>query len=1566
MSELTQEEMDIVPTEEQLITPEEMEIKPDRFTVEEDKAEKARLQTRAEEGISKGYALGATIQELSIASKKPISEVEEIITRQLDTVIESTVPTASKLDSLEEGALEMVTTALDKSPKPRSEADLKDTAETALLIKGVEEGEDDNTKFLETLEEVRNSPSINNIMAAHQEKYARQVGSQIRSHLANEVKKDPMLLGIYQQSLEMADAKEEEYRGAQGLGKILVEKYADETLDELYLRELEVKMGNYELMKEDFKNDSIFDKIINWGAVLIDPVYNTLAVKEMAATLVPKEKSTGDNIEDLGRIIKGYQEADPEIKKELFPQIYDAAKKAYDGNAVKVQGFVAMLHDPDFDTQLYIDGALDAVEGASYVAALPTLGTSLITTMPQRIAKAAKATTSIAHQLASMGNIKKALEVSRRTRTPHQRANDVNPFDMQNTVTANDKVDGLSATAQAEYEALNKEFKDVANDTLSLDPLAKPDQEFAQKQALKKLANFKTPGGWGVSDARIAGSDGRSFQVQYNLVKPGETARPFVQNIRYTIDDAGQAISENLDFKPSLAAKTVPWLLSPENILKGNNPKLVGDIQFGHQQASAANATLNRIWKDVVTKEGKDQGLIDDLIRTGDEWGEAGERTTKRFTRQELKDGNIETGAGKLKYTDEQIDKYFLRRQFYDNMHGLSNVLARENLVFQNFKEGFWVNPKTGIDEVFMVKPYKDARGFPTESNQSILAPGLLGPEISVVNRGSIDVAGALEQGYTAVRFAKPVKVGEELITHGLIPPIAKGSKGGIRELPEKVLHYNEGYAPDVRTPGLTYIKDAADGNRTVARAANEKEARDFAERMNQRQIDENVPANERVAYTVIADRDYQAMDNITEAAETFGGLVYGSRSSTKIQDIGSLAARDTRVPIVQATQKTLETISSHMPLNEYKMATIARFKEVVKEALRRSPGISEKEHPSLFRAIDDPKDWREVSFNNISDVTLRKQLEAERDYLLKQFSISTNSENAWRSFMMDRANMLNDGKAQRVMISMAHDNPLSMLKRSVFDATFGWFNPGTMLVQAANAAQAVAMHPIHGVPAVIEMSIQKLFLNTPTLDRDLLAKVAKGVIDDPARLEDLAISLQQFKKSGLSQDAVTHNADMTAVKAGLSPGFKAMFDTAKKKGRIFFQQGVEMGLLTSWNIARKRWMKENPGRVMDDSAIREISDETLRLNTNFQTTNAAAWQTNPVTALPTMFIAPFSKLVGNVVGGLATDGKTFGQWSRKESIGALAGLTVMFGVEGVPVAQTVAEAFKESVSGSQLDFALDNPNWNKAIDEGMTGVIANFLGMENDLGSRMNLLAGLDDNAVVDFVISAGNLITGRSRELEITSPATTRIKRGYNVLESAYDSVRYIVMVPTLEAVGDSAFHFMDAFAAQASSWSNLRKVVFLESLGGLPDSRGNIVLSAENMEGMSLQTKFMKAMGYQTNVEKAYYQQYLQDIDMKAIEKETYKDLKNNWLKYKLDGNEEKFMAINAMLLNQFRKVPDQQERILLNFIKDLASNKSSKDKQVLKIIIDRFRTGGVVSDASHQATLINNAIEQKENK
>ena len=247
-----------------------------------------------------------------------------------------------------------------------------------------------------------------------------------------------------------------------------------------------------------------------------------------------------------------------------------------------------------------------------------------------------------------------------------------------------------------------------------------------------------------------------------------------------------------------------------------------------------------------------------------------------------------------------------------------------------------------------------------------------------------------------------------------------------------------------------------------------------------------------------------------------------------------------------------------------------------------------------------------------------------------------------------------------------------------------------------------------------------------------------------------------------------------------------------------------------------------------------------------------------------------------------------------------------------------------------------------------------------------MNLLAGLDDNAVVDFVASVGNLITGRSRELEITSPATTRVKRGWNVLEAAYDGVRDIVMVPTLDTIGDSAFHFMDAFAAQASSWSNLRKVVFLESLGGLPDSRGNIVLSAENMEGMSLQTKFMKAMGYQTNVEKAYYQQYLQDIDMKAIEKETYKDLKNNWLKYKLDGNEKKFMAINALLLNQFRKVPDQQERVLLNFIKDIASNRSSKDKQVLKIIIDRFRTGGVVSDASHQGTLIKNAIEQKENK
>ena len=875
----------------------------------------------------------------------------------------------------------------------------------------------------------------------------------------------------------------------------------------------------------------------------------------------------------------------------------------------------------------------------------------------------------------------------------------------------------------------------------------------------------------------------------------------------------------------------------------------------------------------------------------------------------------------------------------------MQNHIVKRKLEFQGYKEARWVNPSNGIEEVQIAKPFKDGRGFTVDGTEDIIAPGLRGQQISVTKRGAINVQEAVQNGYTPVQFLNPIKIDGKKIRYGLIPTSA--GKQAVRDLPETVLNKTTGYVPRISKPGYYYVKDVASGSTTtVGRFKTKQDADAFITQKNIEQASGNVPQDQVSNLQAFRDRDMNAVAAVTEDANAYGGLYTGARNKQGIFEGDELANEMTRLSAGQSVQRMVEGISTQMPLNEYRMAVADRWKNSAKQALINS-GV-EADAP-IMRELIDPQAWKTMNLNAVTDNGTREALIAHRTYMIDSLRIPLNQENSWARHMMNIADLMPNSKVRDLTVNLASSNPLQSLKGATFDAYLGWFNPRQLYIQSQNASLAMSMYPRQALGALSDSMIQRTMLYTPTVDKALLKQAAKGMKVDG--IDDLALSLEQFKRSGL-RDGVMRTGDYGANLGGFSQGSLEGFRKIAGAGRVFFEEGESMARLIAWNIARRNWKLANPTKAMDDVAIREISDDTLRMNMNMQRENAAWWQKNPITSVPTQFLQVQAKLVENLVGGALGNGK----WTRKEAGMALMGQVLLYGTVGVPLVEGAASMIKEGISGDPVTFNNENPTWASSLDRGMMGTFMNSLGFENNFSEPASIIAGLDDNIIYDGIVALGGLASGESRDISITAPSVGVAQRGVDAMAKTYQAIRDIAVAPTMATVGDSALKVIDSAAAITSTWSNARKQIFLHKNGGLLDKRGDIMISLENLEGTSFQSKLAAAMGIPLYKQGAYYEQKMWNYDRKKAEQDTMKALKQTYNEYRLDGNLEKFEANKALFLSEYEKQPMKRQDILNRMIKTVGERRSKLDKDLYSFMSDYVKSSGEISTKTFQSNLI----------
>lgn len=1488
------------------------------------------LEVHGDALVLEAAAAGGTPEQIANASKRDINDIQNL----LASADVDLAPTANDY-------FQMMT---DSQPPGSSDAYIATNAGKLAALDAVESERDTEQVYNDAYKKLHGS-FVDATMESAFQAYSDKMTGEVEALIAQDVSANPDNLENHVATLAGLDATKDIYSGLDGRNKALVDIYYKEGLANRSRRMSESQMYASDYFSQTAEDRSVLDKVVDGIGLVVDPMSFTFDIDDLAE-IDPSAKGS-NRFEQLKNIVGGFQSIDPDLQKEIAPLIIDKAWEAFDDNEYKVMSFIGLLYDQDYEDIIVGNAGLDVVEGATIIA--PLVGAF-------RAAKGFKKIYNMRTQLRDMGNSEEAVKATTGPKNPLTDAMDADPMQWEDTVMgASNGTDELAPEFLAMHKRIQEEVvqpvRGVGDDDafIKVDALSAAERDAAMQKRVDTL-NKQDKDGIQYRNAAVLESNDKGFTVGYEIEDAaGVSKRDAFYN--WTRDDAGSLIAVDQDMVTASNSFISSKLLSPEVVLRGFDDNLVGDVTFAGLQSATLRNSLAASWKatdksfssipTITFKNGKPNLARGDARKAVDELLIAGDEAGQVWSVEKLRSGSVQTLSGKRKYTLPEIEAYYAKRAFLDEAHGLQNNIVKDKLNFMGYKEASWSNAD-GVVTTAVSKPIRDFRGL--DKAENVFDTTLEGSGVWKVGDYGVDDITDTTQ---IVRLLKPIDKDGVTIKYAVVNTAEDGSKVG--ELPAQVLNKADGYVPRVSKPGYMYVKNIDNGD-TIARFKTKANAENFAAQESARINANKLSGDKDVVFHAFRDRDFNAIDSVIEDSNSFGGLYTGARSRDGILAGDDLAGEVTRLSAGQSINRMMDSISFQMPLNEYRLGVINRWKETAKQALRNE-GL---EDTNLARLIDSDEDWADAPLNIINNNATRNMLESHRQYLKDSLKVAHNEENLWANKLMDIADTIPNGKARDLVVSVASKNPVTALKGATFDAYLGWFNPRQLYVQAQNAALAASMYPAQAARAIPEAMIQRVALYSKAVDKEMLTKAAKDTGMDSTAMQDMAEGLEQFKRSGL-RDGVMRTGDYASNVGGFSTGTMETFRKASAAGRVFFEEGESFSRLISWNIARRNFKGAFPNRAIDDKAIREITDDALRMNMNMQRENAAWWQKNPFTSIPTQFLQVQAKLAENVVGGMLGNGK----WTRKEASQVLAGQLFLYGTGGVVLAEGAASFLKEKTAGDELAFTEMNPTLSQALDRGMTGVFFNALGMENNFSESASIVAGLDDNVVVDLMVAFGDLAQGNTNSVPFKAPSFGVVKRGVDAFSSTFQAMSDVMVAPSVATMGDSIIKSIDSFAAITSTWSNARKARWLHRFGEIRDTRGNIIAAGNRTDDMNIQTVLAKAMGFPTDIEDTYYKQKMWNYDRKKAEQETGKALNKVWLEFKQDGNLEKYQGNLGLLMSEYDSQPMLKQRIINNQIRKIASPRSGIDRDLQKFLTDYVRSGGEIGTKSFQAPLVNEA-------
>lgn len=957
------------------------------------------------------------------------------------------------------------------------------------------------------------------------------------------------------------------------------------------------------------------------------------------------------------------------------------------------------------------------------------------------------------------------------------------------------------------------------------------------------------------------------------------------------------------------------------DILHKNLERIFKDLEKGGDGKNP----LSRKFKGWTARRRIDKALID-----GDEYvdPDLGGETGKVWTPAELR--------FRFELNDAEIAAYYKARQLFDHLYILLDQAARKELVALGYKEYrakriIKYTNEAGEEVTWRLLEIGRPMDTYQEAYQYLERAGV--PELydSVADATVKYSREALNEAYNSgrrvVRLHTPFR---HPVTGKRVQHILAGADE-IRELPQQVLTYKEGYVPRVYTRGVWFVR-AASRNATV-----DGRLSDVPVRTKTMGMTDNKAAAERLA-RLLADEGDGSVEFVVDAADKMdpadilsasphgGGRLYtGARGDAPIpfyeldaDGTTLIESKAERANAFDALQGNISNLSFHMPRNEWRMAMIKRLENTAAQLRVQWNGL----HVPVGEGAGGPAAARFME---------RQRIQA-RDWL----AIPDDWQTKWDETIQYLYEAALGKKLFRpaapALWWIKSRDPVTALRAATFHLMLGLLNPVQTFVQAQGAAVAASMN-IAGPAEIVRVWRLQSAMKALDLidDMDTLRGAAKLLVKagvTEAEADELIALTDAFRRSGL-REGVTTNADFSAMEAGFGQVARSLSETLADKGLWFYRQGELFNRRFSFTTAFREFLEANPdmrGKMLDKRQLEAVTARANSLMLNLGRANRAAWQKG-VLSIPTQFWQVQAKLIENYL--QAAFGSEAAQFSRKEIMKMFAGQIALYGAAGLPIFGAVGSYYldyNESGVASDPDSVM-----NRTFDEGLYGMIFATLGADVEVSKRGAILADLQD---LWYDVALGDKSMAQAF-MGAASSTVGRITDAFSRMEPLYIAA----LDPDAPMDERDFLIAMDTVGDLATSWSNLTKAYIMATQGKSMSRSGRLLDEGK----YNLQTLVMTAMGFTPRADAQAYDLQMLDrmyTQTKADAKRSVKKMMQDYINAsEVSGRDageaaDRLRAGASYLLSFLRE--DDRVAMMEEIAQELRSGKSEFAKATNRFI------------------------------
>lgn len=1008
------------------------------------------------------------------------------------------------------------------------------------------------------------------------------------------------------------------------------------------------------------------------------------------------------------------------------------------------------------------------------------------------------------------------------------------------------------------------------------------------------------------------------------------------------VDETGEVLSDTEKFDLKLSDVGVwentensllpKWFTSPSAWSKGDTKE--GALQAVRLDSLSAKVgeQLRKLQRDATAPLLGERGLgglfpnkrsqmaaVDDVLLTGD-------NLNKVFTPEELK-----AGVNGNPFSDAQVETYYNVRSLYDNLYLLRNVGEKRKLTAQGMKEVNMLKHKE------IGKPFDDelsARGGLTSSGANKVFDDV---SSSVVNVDKLDLKKIYAEGKQLTSLKSPISLGEKGGEFNMV--IVK--RNGVKELPENILHFKNGYVPRVNKNAYWFLKEAKTGQingvtpkepllgKTHRYFDNKKEADEVLAEFQAKNPDRQ--------YVVKEDREVEQQIVGGSNLGSGGGLYTGSRSTDPI-GFGRDSLPAERFGAFEALSQNIQGMQQFMSRNQWRMGMEQRW-------------VNTAENLGVPVTKFDPRQATEGTESGAFLRDMGQQIQDWNGFPSKGEMVWDEKVRAASEWALNRG-FSRDTKLVQGLHYLDHKDPIAAARSASFHTLLGFFNPAQLWVQAQGASISMTMATKAGDPLGAFKALKNQFALgfANTSDRPAYrAHIAKSSGLD---VKDLDEMVELWRKTGY-EDSILTTADHAASISNHGIGAEALRQAADA-GLLFYRQGELFNRRTAFQVALQEFKSANKGKKVGDEELKAIMTRANNFMLNLSKANRAGFQKG-IASIPTQFLQVQAKMWEGILG--IND-----LYTRGERAKIMFGQVALYGAAGVPLGDLAVRWYSETTGLNQAETEALDPELVKGINQGFWGWFAlSAFGADIDIANRGAIASGVEQLSE-DLIFgdsSLGETMFGAFGQVPL------RFFKAYNEIKPYAIAHLETGTVPDIATVTKAG----SALAKVTSTWNNAQKGIFMQEFNMIQDSRNKPVTKPGEV-GLSTGTIVSQMFGFSPSISGR-----IRDMDSLNKDIEEHRSNVANTIVQTMwdyskevdtaDSEEErqrivdKYASVQQVMLGSLRTPRDK--RLVREQVQRILTSKSKRSKTVKKFL-ENFNDGRVADIHTLHASFISRGLLQ----